>query len=171
MNLMTMSFKGLRWKVNPTALSVEYGQNIRETLLPFAGSRLTDLGQRKRRVLGQGYFAGSDCMQQWRRLEELFREGGPGSLQLPGMEPMRAALSELKLLGEEGEGLIKYSFAFTEVWAGERYRGQGTHKAAAGESLWDYAGRYGWDMEELRAANTHIRDIACLEQGEEVYAP
>ena len=27
------------------------------------------------------------------------------------------------------------------------------------------------NMEELRRANLHIRDIACLEAGEEVYAP
>lgn len=171
MNLMTMSFKGLCWQVNPTELNVEYAQNIRETLLPFAGSRLTDLGTKKRQVSGQGYFVGKDCIEQWRKLEELFRQGGPGSLQLPGLEPFRAVMSGLRLLGEEGDGVVKYSFAFTEAWAGERYRGQGTHKAAAGESLWDYAGRYGWDIEELRAANTHIRDIAYLEQGEEVYAP
>lgn len=171
MKLMTMSFKGLAWQVNPTALNVEYAQNIRETLLPFAGSKLTDLGAKKRRVSGQGYFVGKDCMEQWRRLEDLFKLGGPGSLQLPGLEPFRAVLSELKLLGGEGEDMVKYSFAFTEVWAGESWRGQGTHKAAERESLWDYAGRYGWDMEELRAANPHIRDIAWLEQGEEVYAP
>ena len=171
MELMTMSFKGMCWRVNPTELRVEYAQNVKETALPFRGSRLTDLGAKKRRVLGQGYFVGKDCMEQWRRLEGLFREGGPGSLQLPGMEPMRAVLSELRLLGEAGGGLVKYSFAFVETWAGESYRGQGTHRAAQGESLWDYAGRYGWDMEELRAANAHIRDIACLGQGEEVYAP
>ena len=41
MNLMAMSFKGRCWRVNPTALKVEYAENIRETLLPFAGSRLT----------------------------------------------------------------------------------------------------------------------------------
>ena len=160
MRLMTMSFKGLFWQVNPTELNVEYAQNIRETALPFAGSRLADLGVKKRQVTGRGYFVGSGC-----------REGGPGNLQLPGLEPFRAVLSGLRLLGEEGADIVKYSFAFTEVWAGESYRGQGVHRAEAGESLWDYAGRYGWDMELLRAANPHIRDIACLELGEEVFAP
>ena len=157
MRLMAMSFKGLCWQVNPTELNVEYAQNIRETTLPFAGSRLTDLGVKKRQVTGKGYFVGSTCMEQWRKLEELFRQGGPGNLQLPGLEPFRAVLSGLRLLGEEGADIVKYSFAFTEVWAGE--------------SLWDYAGRYGWDMELLRVANPHIRDIACLELGEEVFAP
>lgn len=171
MRLMAMSFKGLCWQVNPTELNVEYTQNIRETALPFAGSRLTDLGVKKRQVTGKGYFVGSTCMEQWRKLEELFGQGGPGNLQLPGLEPFRAVLSGLRLLGEEGADIVKYSFAFTEVWAGESYRGQGVHRAEAGESLWDYAGRYGWDMERLRAANPHIRDIACLELGEEVFAP
>ena len=81
MRLMTMSFKGLCWQVNPTELNVEYAQNIRETTLPFAGSRLTDLGVKKRQVTGKGYFVGSTCMEQWRKLEELFRQGGPGNLQ------------------------------------------------------------------------------------------
>jgi len=110
-------------------------------------------------------------MGQWQRLEELFRQGGAGCLVLPGIEPFWAVLSGLKLIGEEGGGTVKYSFAFTESWGGERYRGQGVHPAAAGESLWDYAARYGWDMELLREANPHIRDIAFLEQGEEVFAP
>ena len=104
-------------------------------------------------------------------LEALFAQGGPGSLQLPGQEPFWAVMDSLKLLGEPGKDLVKYGFGFTEHKAGEAYRGQGVHKAAAGESLWDYAWRYGWDMEALRRANPHIRDIADLREGEEVRSP
>ena len=43
--------------------------------------------------------------------------------------------------------------------------------AQAGESLWDYARRYEKTMEEMIAANPHIRDIAVLEVGEEVRVP
>lgn len=171
MNLMTMRFKSFTWKINPTSLNVECVRNLKETALPFVGSQAVDLGVKKRRVTGQGYFTGADCIDQWRRLEELFAQGGAGCLELPGLEPFWAVLDSLKLLGEAGGGQVKYGFAFTESQAGERYRGQGVHRAAAGESLWDYAGRFGWDMEETRRANPHIRDIAYLEQGEEVYAP
>lgn len=171
MNLMTMRFKSFTWQINPTALNVERARNLKETVLPFAATRTVDLGEKKRRVTGQGYFTGEDCMEQFRQLEALFAIGGPGNLELPGLEPFWAVMDSLKLLGEEGGKLAKYSFSFTEAWSGEVYRGQGVHKAAAGESLWDYAGRFGWDIEELRRANPHIRDIACLEQGEEVYAP
>lgn len=169
MKRMTMSYKGIVWQVNPTALHVECQRNLKETVLPFAGSGITDLGVKKRRVSGTGYFIGPGCMERWRELEAAFRQGGAGSLILPGLEPFWAVLDGLKLLGEEGGDLIKYSFTFTEAPSGERRRQ--VFSAAAGESLWDYAGRYGWDMEELRAANPHIRDIAQLELGEEVYAP
>ena len=171
MNLMTMSFKGFTWRVNPTSLNVECARNLKETALPFAGSWAADLGPKKRRVSGEGYFTGADAMKQWRRLEEVFAQGGPGSLLLPGMEPFFAVMDSLKLLGVEGSGLVKYGFGFTECRAGEGGPGREALRAAAGESLWDYAGRFGWNMEELRRANLHIRDIACLEAGEEVYAP
>lgn len=168
---MTMRFKGFTWQVNPISLNVECARNVKETALPFAGGRAEDLGPKKRRVSGQGYFTGKDGMSQWRRLEEIFQEGGPGGLQLPEQEPFWAVMDSLKLLGQEGPELVKYGFSFTEYRAGESWKGQGRHLASAGESLWDYAGRYGWDMEELRRANLHIRDIAELEQGEEVFSP
>ena len=41
MHLMTMGFKGITWGVNPTALRLEWARSLRETVLPFAGSRLT----------------------------------------------------------------------------------------------------------------------------------
>jgi len=168
-NLMTMRFKDFTWRINPTQLYVECARNLKETLLPFQGGEAVDLGPKKRRVSGVGYFTGEDCAGQWRRLEALLAEGGPGYLQLPGQAPFLAVLDNLKLLGEAGGGLVKYSFAFTEYKAGARYLG--VRYAVAGESLWDYAGRFGWDIEALRAANPHIRDIADLKEGEEVHAP
>lgn len=171
MNLMTMRFKGFTWRVNPTQLNLDCQRNVKEAFLPFSGGKTVDLGLKKRRVAGQGYFTGADCMAQWRELEAVFAQGGPGSLQLPGQEPFWAVMDGLKLLGEPGKDLVKYSFSFTEYRAGEAWKGQGVHKAAAGESLWDYAWRYSWDIEALRQANLHIRDIAYLQEGEEVHAP
>lgn len=166
-----MRFKGYTWQVNPTLLQVDCARSVKETALPFAGGLTVDLGPKKRRACGEGFFAGADCMEQWRQLEEVFAQGGPGSLQLPGQEPFYAVMDSLRLLGQEGPELLRYGFSFTEHRAGLRWQGQGRHQAAAGESLWDYAGRYGWDMEALRRANLHIRDIAELREGEEVFSP
>lgn len=171
MNLMGMSFKDFTWRNNPTSLTVSAARNLRETVLPFAGTRTEDLGQRKRQVAGEGYFTGEDCWEQWNALKRVYSLGGPGSLRLPGQEPFLAVMDSLKLIGSAGKNLIKYAFSFTEYRAGEEYDGSGIHRAAAGESLWDYAWRYGRAVEELTAANPDIRDIARLEEGEEVRIP
>lgn len=171
MNLIGMRFRDYTWRNNPTALTVSAGRNVRETALPYAGSRMEDLGESKRRIAGEGYFTGEDCWDQWNTLREVFSRGGPGSLQLPGQEPFPAVMDSLKLIGAAGKNLVKYAFTFTEYGAGERYDGAGTHVAEAGESLWDYAYRYNRSVEELREANPDIRDIARLRAGEEVRVP
>ncbi len=171
MNLMGMSFKDFIWRNNPTALTVSAARTLREIVLPYAGSRAEDLGQQKRRVTGEGYFAGEDCWEQWNALKETYFQGGPGSLRLPGETPFLAVMESLKLIGVSGESLVKYGFSFLEVRAGETHDGAGTYRAAAGESLWDYAWRYGRSVEELTKANPDIRDIACLKAGEKVVVP
>ncbi len=171
MNLMGMRFKDFTWKDNPTALTVTDSRNVRETVLPFAGTRAEDLGAEKRKVTGEGYFAGKDCWKTWKALNGVYRRGGPGSLQLPGQEPFLAVMDSLRLIGSAGKELVKYAFSFTEWSSGRDWDGAGMHRAQAGESLWDYARRWGRTVEELTAANPHIRDIGLLEEGEEVRVP
>ncbi len=171
MNLMGMSFKDFIWEHNPTALTVSEERTVKETTLPFSGARLEDLGAKKRRVTGEGYFTGTDCWERWNALRQVYARGGPGSLRLPGQEPFLAVMDGLKLIGAAGKDLVKYSFSFIEQWSGPEYGGAGLHFAEDGESLWDYAWRYGRTIEELVRANPDIRDIACLEYGEEVRAP
>ncbi len=171
MNLMGMSFKDFFWEDNPTALTVREERSVVETLLPFAGSRAQDLGRRKRKITGEGYFAGPDCWRRWLALSAVYRSGGPGSLCLPGQEPFFAVMEELRLIGTAGKELIRYGFAFTETDGREPYDGAGAHRAQQGESLWDYAGRYGRSIDALVEANPQIADIAALEAGEEVRIP
>ena len=171
MNLMTMRFRAFAWKNNPSALSVTLERRVEETALPYRGSRLEDLGQAKRKIRGEGYFAGEDRWEQWSSLEEEFRKGGPGCLQLPGLPPFLAVLDSLDLLGDPGAGPVRYKFSFTEYRAAAPYEGRGWHQAQAGESLWDYAWRYGKTVEELARANPQIRDVAVLEEGQEVWIP
>lgn len=169
-NLIGMSFKEFTWENNPTALSVSDARNVKETELPYAGTKMEDLGKRKRRVTGEGYFSGEDCWERWNALRGVYAQSGPGSLRLPGQEPFLAVMDSLKLIGAAGKNLVKYAFSFTECRSGEP-GGAGVYPAAAGESLWDYAWRYGKTVEELTKANPDIRDIAFLEEGEEVRVP
>lgn len=171
MNLMGMRFKDFTWRDNPTSLTVTAQRNLRETVLPYRGSRAEDLGQKRQKVTGEGYFAGKDCWEMWNALRAVYASDGPGYLQLPGREPFPAVMDSLKLLGASGESLIKYSFSFTEYQGDKASAGAGSYRAAAGESLWDYAWRYGRTVEELRRANPDIRDVGLLSQGQEVCVP
>ncbi len=170
-NLMGMSFKDFIWPDNPVSLTVSGGRNVRETEIPYAGTRTVDMGAKKRRVTGEGYFTGETCWKLWNSLYAAYAQGGPGALRLPGQEPFLAVLDSLKLMGAAGKNLVKYAFSFTEFRSGEEYKGAGLHLASEGESLWDYAWRYGRTVEELTAANPDIADIACLRVGEEVRVP
>ncbi len=171
MNLMGMSFRDFIWRNNPVSLTVTAARALKETLLPYAGTRTEDLGKQKRKVAGEGYFTGEDCWEQWNALKEVYDRGGAGSLRLPGQEPFLAVMESLKLIGVSGENLIRYSFSFLESRAGEDYTGRGVHLAKAGETLWDYAWNYGKSMKEMTAANPEIRDIGALREGEEVRVP
>lgn len=170
-NLMGMRFRDFTWRDNPTSLTVGDSRNLKETVLPYAGTRTEDLGRQKRKVTGEGYFSGEDCWDRWNALHKEYVRGGPGSLQLPGQEPFPAVMDSLKLLGAAGKNLVKYAFSFTECGAVSEWDGGGVHRAKAGESLWDYSFRFGRSVEELRLANPQIRDIGRLSEGEEVRVP
>ena len=52
-------------------------------------------------------------------------------------------MDSLELVGAQGKDLVRYTFSFTE-WEGRAaYAGSGTYRAQAGESLWQYANRWG----------------------------
>ena len=171
MNLMSMSYKDFIWRNNPTSLTVSDERTVKETLLPYSGTKAEDLGRQKRRVQGEGYFVGEDCWEQWNALHTLYLQGGAGSLRLPGQRPFLAVMDGLKLIGAAGKNLLRYSFSFVELQGAADYRGKGVHLAEQGESLWDYAHRFRRDMEELRLANPQLQDIGYLMAGEEVIVP
>ena len=94
---------------------------------------------------------------------------GGGSTYTPGIVMM--LMDSLELVGAQGKDLVRYTFSFTE-WEGRgAYAGSGTYCAQAGESLWQYANRWGLSIEKLVEANPHIRDICALEEGEKVMLP
>lgn len=57
-------------------------------------------------------------------------------------------------------------------WEGQpAFSGSGTYRAQEGESLWDYANRWGLSIEALVESNPHIPNINELEAGEKVVVP
>ena len=110
-------------------------------------------------------------METWNGLQAAFSQRGPGILQLPGVEPFWALMDSLELIGAQGKDLVRYAFSFTEWDAQSDFLGSGTYLAQEGESLWDYANRWGIPIETLVGANPHIRDICDLKEGEKVVIP
>ena len=171
MNLMGMRFRDFTWRDNPVSLEVKAARDMVETGIPYGEPRLEELGAKRRKVTGEGYFSGEDCMAQWGALQRAFSQRGPGLLQLPGLSPFWAVMDALELKGAQGKDLVRYSFSFVEWQGAKGFSGQGCYRARAGESLWEYAARWGRPVEELVAANPHIRDIDCLGEGERVVVP
>ncbi|MGI6255298.1 MAG: DNA circularization N-terminal domain-containing protein [Acutalibacter sp.] len=171
MNLMGMRFRDFTWQDNPVSLTVSNVRNVQSTDIPYGVSRAEEMGRRRRTVAGEGYFSGQGCMEQWQALQDVFALPGPGLLQLPGVTPFWALMDSLELIGAQGKDLVRYAFSFVEWDSKEAYLGSGVRFAKAGESLWDYANRWGISVEALVEANPQIRDICDLQEGEKVVIP
>lgn len=174
MKLQPMSFKDYVWPMNPETIRVEYARNLREIKLPLSGSVLQDMGCGKRVVSGTGQFIGSDCMEEFTRLEALFAEGGSGTLRLPGAQSFSAAFASLKLAGKAGPDSVGYEFVFMEDSpgsAGSGASGTGIYTCTGGETLWGIANRFGTTVDRLRALNPIIQWPNSLEQGRKVVLP
>ena len=168
---MNMTYKTFTFPQTPTALRISEARATREAVIPFAGTSLQDLGKKRRQVDGEGAFTGADCVETWNALQGLFAQGGEGFLFLPGHDPFLAVLDSLKLSGPPSNDAVKYSFRFIEALPPEIADRAKVFQAAAGETLWDYARRYGVTIERLVEANPEIRDIDALEAGQEVVIP
>lgn len=171
MNLMTMKYKDFTWPVNPVKLEVKQQKNVKEMIIPFSVAYSKSIGMSNKKVSGKGYFTGEKAWENYLELKEVFEKEGVGSLHLPGYNPFNAIMENLVFVGEPGANLIEYSFSFIECKDGFNKGIKADVFAKEGDSLWDYAYNYKIEMDELVAANPHIRDIASLKEGERVVFP
>lgn len=168
--LASMSFKTFVFPNNPVKLTIKDEKAVSETVLPFSGTAAETLAQKKRRISGEGWFIGEDSWQQWDTLQSLCRENTPGCLRLPYQMPFPAVAEQLHFLGTNGAGTVHYSFTFVECDHTEM-TAPITCTAEQGDTLWDYAERFGKTLGALRAANPHVRDILELTPGQQVVIP
>lgn len=166
MRLVKMRFKGFEWAENPTELVVKHSKSTKETLLPFFGSRVAELGTAKRRVEGKGFFTGENALESFAQLKACFDEAGAGMLKLPSHEPFLAVMDKLSMIGAPGS-TVEYSFGFTETEGLHAVSSYGETSAQENKSLWDYATQ-AVPIEQLVRLNPHIRDIGSLVKGERV---
>ena len=113
MKLIPMRFKGVTWRHNPRELTFESEKQINELHAPYAGCTVQDTGRRGMCVKGEGELFGADCLEQFRALLALFREGGSGVLSIENVKPFHAVFESLTLIGKPKPDVLTYRFLFT----------------------------------------------------------
>ncbi len=170
MKNVPMRFCGYSLHHNPAVLKIENTGNIRELSSPCCEPDSMHLGNRLRRISGEGELYGEDCIAQFRELYGLFERGERGVLVLPRMPALYAYLRELKMIAEPQENVLGYRFTFLEAQSPGRDNSivDTYDTIAAGESLWDIGYRYGVPLETLVRLNPQIKYIDCLDENERV---
>ena len=170
MRLAPMRFCGMSMCLNPAKLSISGKNRMQESLSSCCEADSKVIGRELYRISGEGVLVGTNCIEQYQKLEEWQRNQTPAKLVLPKMQPMYAFLKELSLTAEPKENVLQYRFVCIEakspakVTQGEQYYVTVTQ----GESLWDIAYACGKPIEQLTALNPQIPLIDQIEEGERV---
>ena len=170
MKNVAMRFCGVSFHHNPATLKIENAGNIREILSPCREAQSVHLGNRLRRISGEGELYGADCIAQYERLQALFDSGEKGVLSLPHMPAIYACLKELRMTAEPKENVLAYRFVFweTEPPAKDDHVREYYETVVPGESLWDIGCICRVPIDVLVGLNPQIKYIDALEKGERV---
>ena len=195
MLLAPMRFKDYTWPHNPEIYTVEYRRRMAVHPVPFGRCVLQDLGCAYRVLRGEGVFAGEGAYEEFKRLEAVFREEGPGLLVHPVWTAERARFVELRVTQKPLPDYVRYSFVFwedwdgydggltenddggTAPWTGNQAAGTGGGENAAvytvrkGDTLWGIGKRYGVTLAQLLAANPGIKNPNLIYPGDRVIIP
>lgn len=151
-----MSYKDFIFPVNPYVIKISRKKNTAVHKIPFYADKIFDLGEQNRTISGEGEFFGSDCLEQFERLEKVFSSRESGILYIPSQKPLLAVFESLELIAQDIENVIKYSFRFIEI-ADDGNDDIPQYCISDGnKSLWDYSYEFGIDIETLVKINTDI---------------
>ncbi len=157
MTLVPMRFKGVEWHHNPKEISFECDKQVNEMKAPYGNSYIQDMGRKNMIIKGKGELYGEDCLKQFERLLELFKEGEEGVLALPQLQPIYAVFESIKIIGEPKPDLLTYSFVFREVMERKKPDKKTTHIVTSGQTLWDISYLYSISIDKLVRLNTFVK--------------
>ena len=156
MKLVPMRFKGFSWHHNPREITFECGRKVNEHKSPFGKAYIQDTGRNNMIVKGVGELYGTDCMEQFNSLLQLFKSGGQGVLAIPKLTPIYAIFESIKILGEPKPDVLTYSFVFREVME-RKTDAKPLSYIAENETLWDISHKFDISIDELVALIIHIK--------------
>ncbi len=165
-----MSYKNFIFPVNPSVIRIVHSRTVSQQKIPFAQSKVSDLGEKARIISGEGEFFGPGCLDTFTRLQIVFHSQGGGMLYLPSQKPVFALFESLELIGEDVGNIIKYSFRFVESFDKQTDELVTRCIADGNHSLWDYSYLYGIDIETLVRINKDIyRPDMLISHGKKVF--
>ena len=151
-----MSFGDFIFPVNPYLIKVTHKRSVAEQHIPGGESVVSDMGRAAVRISGEGELCGGSCAEDFGRLRRLYERSSAEMLYVPTQSPVFAVFEKLELIGEDTEGVIRYSFSFvvrSEVPASKRR----SVLTDGSKCLWDYAYENGMDTEVLGKLNPDIK--------------
>ena len=157
MKLMPMRFMGVEWKHNPIEISFECDKAVKEFSAPGKMFYIQNMGRKNMKISGKGILYGEDCLEQFKRLFELFRRNHSGVLVIDKMEPIFAVFESIKVIGEPKPDMLTYSFVFKETMENKRNEKPKTHIAGENENLWDISYKYSVPIDELVRLNPFVK--------------
>ena len=164
-----MSYKNFIFPVNPYVIHISHQRNIKEHKIPFEQNIISDMGKNARVITGEGEFFGTDCMNDFNRLENVFHSKDGGMLYIPSQKPVYAVFDKLEMIAQDTENVVKYTFRFIESFDKNKNYVSETCISDGTKCLWDYAYEYGIDIETLVKANPDIlRPDISITHGKDV---
>ena len=169
MRPVPMRFMGYTWHHNPKELEVVCAKTVVKFGVPYFKEMVQSFYDKLITVKGVGELYGEDCIEQYKRLETIFKKGGTGILCLPSLPPMYACFESLKMLADEKPSILSYEFTFTQVKSRNPVEPlTKTVVATEGKTLWDIAYENGVQLETLIELNPQIMFINELDALEEI---
>ena len=187
MTLSPMRYKDYIWDYNPKVYGVTYRRHIAALKIPRGGCVMQDLGKSYRILRGEGEFTGEKAYDNFKKLAQVFEEGGSGTLVHPVWQLTKAFFVSLTLKQEPRENYVAYTFEFWEdvssgsvfekvssgadesaqtdsnVQTGERY-----YTVVKGDTLWGIARDNGMTLSELIAKNPQIKNPNLIYPGDKI---
>lgn len=166
--LVPMRFNGVEWHHNPYEIIFECDKKVNETVSPCGTSYIHNSGRKNMTVRGTGELCGSDCVQQFNSLLQLFRQNTAGILSIQNIQPFYAVFESLKIVGKPKPDKLMYSFLFREKMQISKSALPAVHFVGINQTLWDISYIYKIPIETLVALNTNIKCTDNLLSGDVV---
>lgn len=169
MKLSAMRFKGFTWHHNPKSLTIKCSDKIVSYSYPHFRAVVESFYSEPVTVSGVGELYGEDCLKQYERLQELYKEGKSGVLCLPKLMPIYACFEKLNVEASTTPSLLTYSFTFRQVKQLERLNNiPKTYTLTEDCTLFDVAYQFNVGLESLVEINNNIMFINELKAGQVV---